>query len=245
VTGEEREGEDIARHSAGNDPMGLGLPAGGSPPGFRADVALERLIAAFLAAAKAGILGGKQLSHSLDHGIDLALRMPDGQTMVVQAKEYHHRWGYSRRDGTIVAPSVVRSPRRAPTVPRRRLAVFIEWYAAIRLLLMVLRLGGRAASGLTGLAVLLAGRKRAALRDEWRAHLAGESGHDPASWHKARQAAGFLLSAIRYRCSDTTDAAWAVADAVLRSRPLSNLVVTPRPPPRPTSCSGTRGHLEW
>jgi len=138
---------------------------------------------------------------------------------------WHYRRGHTRNDGTFVAPHLGRSPRRAAAVPRRRLVVFLEWYAALRLLLIVVRLSGRAASGLTGLAVLLAGRKRAALGEEWRAHLAGESGHDPASWQKARQAAGFVISAIRYRCSDIAEAARAVADAILRSRPLSNLVV--------------------
>jgi hypothetical protein len=49
--------------------------------------------------------------------------------------------------------------------------------------------------GLTALAVLLAGRKCPALRDEWKAHLAGESGHDPVTWLKARQAIGFVASA--------------------------------------------------
>jgi hypothetical protein len=40
---------------------------------------------------------------------------------------------------------------------------------------------GLSVSGLTNLAALLAGRRRLALRYEWRAHLAGESGHDPVT----------------------------------------------------------------
>src|SRR5260370_34304796 len=103
--------------------------------------------------------------------------------MSVQAM-WHYRRGHTRNDGTFVAPHLGRSPRRAAAVPRRRLVVFLEWYAALRLLLIVVRLSGRAASGLTGLAVVLAGRKRGALRDEWRAHLAGESGPEPASWQQ-------------------------------------------------------------
>jgi hypothetical protein len=80
-------------------------------------------------------------------------------------------------------------------------------------------------SGLTDLAALLAGSSRPALRDEWRAHLAGESGHDPVTWRKVRQALGFVASAIQYRIADAADLAWRPADAVLRSRALSNLFV--------------------
>ncbi len=79
------------------------------------------------------------------------------------------------------------------------------------------------ARGLTALAALLAGRKRPALRAEWRAHLAGESGHDQVTWRKVKEAGGFVASAIRCRCSDAADVAWAPADGVLKSRTLSNL----------------------
>ncbi len=78
---------------------------------------------------------------------------------------------------------------------------------------------------LVDLAVLLAGSKRPALRDEWRAHLAGESGHDPVSWRKVKEALGFVASAIRCRWSDAVNAAWTPVDAVLKSRTLSNLFV--------------------
>lgn len=78
---------------------------------------------------------------------------------------------------------------------------------------------------LTGVASLLAGRKRLTLRDEWKAHLAGESGHDPVTWQKARQALGFVASAVRYRLADAADMAWRPVDAVLGSRFLSNLFV--------------------
>ena len=50
-------------------------------------------------------------------------------------------------------------------------------------------LAGSSVRSLTGLAAWLAGSERPALRDEWRAHLAGESGHDPATWPKIRQSA--------------------------------------------------------
>ncbi len=78
---------------------------------------------------------------------------------------------------------------------------------------------------LTALAGALAGRGRSALLQEWTAHLAGESGQDPASWAKVQQAIGFLAAGMGYRCSDWADAAWRPADAVLRSRVLSGLFV--------------------
>jgi hypothetical protein len=78
---------------------------------------------------------------------------------------------------------------------------------------------------LTGLAVFLAGRERPLLRDEWRAHLAGESGHDPITWYKARAALGFVASSARFRLADAADLTWRPVDAVLASRTLSNLFV--------------------
>lgn len=65
---------------------------------------------------------------------------------------------------------------------------------------------------LTDLAVLLAGSKRRALRAEWRAHLAGESDHDPVTWRNFKEALGFVASAIRCRRSDAADAAWTPVD---------------------------------
>jgi hypothetical protein len=88
-----------------------------------------------------------------------------------------------------------------------------------------IRLANLSAGGLTNLAALLAGRRRLALRDEWRAHLAGKSGHDPDTWRKAREAIGFVASAIQFRLADAADLAWRPADAVLGSRTLSNLFV--------------------
>jgi len=76
---------------------------------------------------------------------------------------------------------------------------------------------------LVDLAVLLAGRRRLALRQEWYAHLAGENGHDPVTWPKVGEALGFVASAIRCRRSDVADAAWTPVEAVLKSRTLSNL----------------------
>lgn len=87
------------------------------------------------------------------------------------------------------------------------------------------RLTSLSASSLTNFAVLLAGRSRSALRDEWRAHLGGESGHAPLTWRSNRAAIGFVVSGIKFRLADAADLAWCPADAVLRSRALSNLFV--------------------
>jgi len=82
-----------------------------------------------------------------------------------------------------------------------------------------------AISSLTDLAALLAGGRRQALREEWHAHLAGESGHDPITWREVRQALGFIAAALQFRLADAADLAWRPADAVLGSRILSNLFV--------------------
>lgn len=76
---------------------------------------------------------------------------------------------------------------------------------------------------LTRMAVVLAGPKRAALRAEWASHLSGETGTGLPSRRQARDALGFVASAVRYRLADAADAAWTPVDAVLKSRTLSNL----------------------
>jgi hypothetical protein len=78
---------------------------------------------------------------------------------------------------------------------------------------------------LTGIAVFLAGRKRAALGCEWRSHLSGETGAGLPHDRQVREAAGFLLAALRYRLRDAADFAWQPVDALLASRDLSNLWV--------------------
>jgi hypothetical protein len=87
------------------------------------------------------------------------------------------------------------------------------------------RLAGAAAWRITDLATILAGRKRPGLRDEWRAHLAGEAGREMPASQRAAAALGFVAAAIRYRLQDVADLAWVPADAILKSRMLSNLVV--------------------
>jgi hypothetical protein len=81
-------------------------------------------------------------------------------------------------------------------------------------------LAGALAPRIADLAAVLAGRKRPALREEWREHLSGL----PAR-RKADAALGFVVAAVRYRLRDAAEVAWIPADAVLKSRPLSNLVV--------------------
>lgn len=79
---------------------------------------------------------------------------------------------------------------------------------------------------MTGLAALIAGRKRhPGLRDEWRSHLAGETGLGLPAGPRIRAALGFVVAAVRYRLRDVEDLMWILADRVLRSRVLSNLAV--------------------
>ena len=73
--------------------------------------------------------------------------------------------------------------------------------------------------------VLLAGSRRRELRDDWHAHLAGESGHAPITWRRNREAFGFVAPAVRFRLADAADVAWRPADVVLGLRTLSNLFV--------------------
>ena len=78
---------------------------------------------------------------------------------------------------------------------------------------------------LTSFAVLIAGRERAALGTEWRSHLSGEVGTGLPADRQVREAAGFVMAALRYRVQDAADFAWRPVDAVLGSRHLSNLAV--------------------
>jgi hypothetical protein len=97
--------------------------------------------------------------------------------------------------------------------PERRMQRLGQWLASA------------SAWRITDFAVTLAGRKRRALHEEWHAHLIGEPDHELPAWQKARAALGFVGAAVRYRLQDVADLAWVPADAVLKSRMLSNLVV--------------------
>ena len=81
------------------------------------------------------------------------------------------------------------------------------------------------AQGITNVAVLLAGRKRSSLRDEWRSHLAGETGRGLPSGQRIGAALGFIVAALRYRLQDAAAAGWRLSEAVLKSRRWSNVVV--------------------
>jgi hypothetical protein len=114
---------------------------------------------------------------------------------------------------------------RMPRLGKRQRLVFQSLRYSLELVWWLTWLGNATPSCLTALAVLLAGRKRSALADEWGAHLAGEGGHDPVTWPKVRQALGFVASGVRFRLADAADLAWRPVDAVLASRALSNLFV--------------------
>jgi hypothetical protein len=77
----------------------------------------------------------------------------------------------------------------------------------------------------TAAAAFLAGRKREAVRDEWRSHLAGLACQGIASRDQTHAALGFLWAALCYRLSDAADLAWRPIDSLLRSRTWSNLFV--------------------
>jgi hypothetical protein len=181
-----------------------------------------------------------------DSGVDL-VRVVDGQVLVAQVKmrasmdpvlaevlkPYQIRPGAAVLIALLVALIVSEWLVDAP--------IFVKALAPIggfvlpALLLRLVRaaknpedrklLARFSARGLTDLAILLAGRRRPALRVEWCAHLAGESGHDPVTWPKVREAVGFVASAVQYRLADAADAAWIPVDAILKSRKLSNLLV--------------------
>ena len=121
---------------------------------------------------------------------------------------------------------------------------YLLLYCRVILTSRLTRLGNSTPSRLTGVAVWLVGRKRLALADEWRAHLAGDTGHDPVTCRKSREASGFVVCAVKLRLADITDAAWVPVDAVLKSRTLSNLLVLRPHAPRRTSSSGMRGLYE-
>jgi hypothetical protein len=78
---------------------------------------------------------------------------------------------------------------------------------------------------LAAAAAFLAGRKREAVRYEWRSHLSDLAGQGIASRDQTRAALGFLWAALRYRLRDTAGLVGRGADAVLRSRSMSDLAV--------------------
>jgi hypothetical protein len=77
---------------------------------------------------------------------------------------------------------------------------------------------------LTWIAVFIAGHQRAALGEEWRAHLS-EKGACLTKDQQAMEAAGFVRAAVTCRVEDTVDWLWESVDAVLGSRWMSSLFV--------------------
>lgn len=79
----------------------------------------------------------------------------------------------------------------------------------------------------TALAVTIAGSRRAHLRDEWQAILAGVDDPDAGltSSQRHRLARGFLIAALRMRLRDLLGWLWAPADWVIASPSRSNGLV--------------------
>jgi hypothetical protein len=87
-------------------------------------------------------------------------------------------------------------------------------------------------NGLTGamfaLAVLLAGRRRAHVREAWQSDLERPrdlTGECLPAATKAAYAAGFVKAGIRYRIDDAAGLWWRLADGILASRYWSRLVL--------------------
>ncbi|MFF3690703.1 hypothetical protein [Streptomyces sp. NPDC002187] len=89
------------------------------------------------------------------------------------------------------------------------------------------RIAARITSNLLGLAILLAGRRRSHLGEEWRAILAGdpEGGLDVSPRERRRHAAGFLLAAVRMRLRDAVRPAWIPVDWLLATDSRSNAFI--------------------
>jgi hypothetical protein len=128
------------------------------------------------------------------------------------------------RIGTRVLNATVQ-PHSLTEMGKSQRIVFQSLRYSLELVWWMTWIGNAAPSCLTALAVLLAGRRRSVLADEWTAHLAGESGCDPVTWRKVGQASGFVICAVKLRLTDMSEAAWVPADAILRSRKLSNFLV--------------------
>jgi hypothetical protein len=85
----------------------------------------------------------------------------------------------------------------------------------------------RAASRTTELASWMAGRKRAYLREEWAAILAGDPENDLllSPVRKMRYALGFVKASLLYRLTDLAAPLWHAVDWVLSVKPRTNTFV--------------------
>jgi hypothetical protein len=83
-------------------------------------------------------------------------------------------------------------------------------------------------SGLTDLAVAVAGDRGARLRDTWMADIAGapEEGLTLSRWQQVGHAAGFMIAAIRMRSRALSEPMWRPVDWVLASESRSRSVIT-------------------
>ena len=76
------------------------------------------------------------------------------------------------------------------------------------------------------LALLIAGQRRAYLRDAWRADLYADEGRRLSAWRRSRHSAGYVVAAINYRLiNDLGEALCRLLDAVLVSRAWTRAVI--------------------
>jgi hypothetical protein len=210
------------------------LSDGGQKLHLNADDTIARMLASFQSAGKA----------TADTGVDAGLVAEDGTMLLVEAKRYV-RSNKPRTKiqivGILMGFSMVGVSGISAFLAIRYSAILVTTSAAAAIMAFlafrdVLRssvtevsfrsaLAGLSVRTLASIAALLSGRRRFAIREEWTAHLAGESGHDQVSWMKVKDAFGFLISAVHFRYSDAAGVAWTPAETILKSRTLSNLSV--------------------
>jgi len=154
----------------------------------------------------------------------------------LEIRRFYH-WDKSATAGAAVAPEEAARPVAAEVASAHETLRVTET-AAVRVVedesararesarrRLVVRRGTISPGSLTSVAMFLAGRRRPLVGVEWRGHLLGEHGSGLTQREQVRAARGFILAALQYRVRDAADLAWRPADAVLRSRFLSNLFV--------------------
>jgi hypothetical protein len=76
------------------------------------------------------------------------------------------------------------------------------------------------------LALLIAGQRRAYLRDAWRADLYADDGRRLSAWRRSRHSTGYVIAAINYRLiNDLGGVLSRLLDAVLVSRSRTRVVI--------------------
>lgn len=83
-------------------------------------------------------------------------------------------------------------------------------------------------SGMTGIAVVIAGRRGARLRDTWMADLAGapEEGLTLSRWQQVWHASGFMIAAVRIRSHAISAPLWRPIDWVLACESRTRTSIT-------------------